>query len=218
MPVTVRVLAPYLPSDKAAAVAWDLQGFFLRELEEQNKSQDLNLSNDSTHTFPFLSAPHPGEWSHAPVPCQCKDQLTVWPFCADSNAIKCPAAGSGDSYTGWWNPAFIFGDFQCTKLWNDGRQSAKNCRKTELRQCWIARMKAVCLSLPWHKPFMAPVEHRASSIKIHKPVRVCLKYRVEEYPDVVLKLVGCFIHGTILKEKYSLKVTVFQKEVWSSDT
>lgn len=56
-----------------AAVAWGLQWSLFRGLQEQNKSQDLKLSNESTLAFPFIPISSPGD-----VPCQCKEELTYW--------------------------------------------------------------------------------------------------------------------------------------------
>lgn len=90
----------YLSSAKAAAVPRDLQGFFIRELQEQNKSQGLNLSHYSIYTFPFLSTIHP-ENDLVPL-CSANARMSWQSFCADRViAIKCPTAAFGDCYKGW---------------------------------------------------------------------------------------------------------------------
>lgn len=151
-------------------------------------------------------------WSHAPVPCQCKDQLTIWPFCAESDAIKCPTAGFGDCYKGWWNHAFIFGDFRLYKsmygikgalMAGSQQRIAGNQSWDGVLDCWGWKqyVKDCHKTNPsWYQWGTGQVLSRYIILS----VRVCQNYKVEEYLGVVLKLFGCFLHGTILEGKYSL--------------
>lgn len=121
VPVTVYVLVPYLPSAKAAAVPWDIQGFSSENLRSRIRVKAWlypMIPSGLSHSYP------PPTQENNLVPLCFANARISWQsdLSVQSNAIKCPTTDFGDCYKGWWNHAFIFRDFKCTNLCVEWRE------------------------------------------------------------------------------------------------
>lgn len=223
VPVTVCVIVPYLPSAQAAAVPWDLQGFFLRELQEQIKSQGLNLLNDSIHAFPFLSTTHPGERSCASVPCQCKDQLTVWPFC--TGRVMPSNVPLLVLETDTWAGEIMLLALETLSVQSyvgnegnpGGRQSAKNCRKTEWDSVGLLGWKCV---QDCHNTSPSWRQWRTGQV-LSRYINLSRYAWSTEWKSIQMWCSNCLavlLMVQFWKTSIAFKVTIFQSQVWSSDT